>query len=273
MTIKLIEATETHADLSGILMKLFLKNPALTFVEEAYRYISRPNQEDSIKTAVEFIVYHGVDKVGTIKVKDGKIFVGSPRIKKAKSPRNEFYTSDKNAAIRKATEVFIPKDNADIVNEVFEKGKRIVEDVRYASYRLLPDLPTREVFLFFMNYMESDQRIPVPTFIQSKFTEKVKKAAADHEILCEMRDKFEKQSGYVLREEIDKSMTVVSVKDKSLFYRGSSTYDLPEWMQSKVTILKLLEHNQAARNIGCKGVVSDVTHYYIVDGDIPNLIE
>ena len=29
MTIKLIEATETHADLSGILMKLFLKNPAL----------------------------------------------------------------------------------------------------------------------------------------------------------------------------------------------------------------------------------------------------
>ena len=115
--------------------------------------------------------------------------------------------------------------------------------------------------------------MPIPAAIDAKLTDSAIQAIDEYEIVKGLRDLAKDKKGYALREDVNGGMTIINLLDESIFYRGNSTYDLPVWMQSKVTILKLLEKNQAARNIGCKTECDGYTYYFIVDGEIPDLIE
>jgi len=268
MTIKLHEAVDTHSELCGPLLTLFMKRPELTFVEAHTTY-----NDNSQKVANIFDVYHNLDVVGRIGYRQSKLFVESKLIVRERRPRNEFRTVNPKALIRKALEVFIPEGAGDVADKIISDAKNMVESVRYGVYRKLPDISSREALAFFCDYKTSDTRVPIPTELDAKLTEATIKNMQDFKILVEMQELLNRRQGYVLREEINNNITVVSLQDKTIMYRGSSTYDLPEWMQSKVIILKLLENNQGARNIGCKGEENNNMFYFIVDGEIPNLIE
>jgi hypothetical protein len=268
MTIKLHDAVDTHSELCGPLLTLFMKKPELTFVEANTTYNNK-----SEKVANIFNVYHNLDEVGRIGYRSGKLFVESKRIRRERRPINEFRTMNPKALIRKSLEVFIPLEVDNVVEKIMSDTRSAVEAVRYGVYRKLPDISARDALVFFCDYKTSDTRVPIPADIDVKLTDTAIKNMQDYKVVIEMQNLVNSNQGYALREEINNNITVVSLKDKSIMYRGSSTYDLPEWMQSKVTILKLLEKNQAARNIGCKGVEYDSVFYYIVDGEIPDLIE
>lgn len=268
MTIKLNEAEGTHKELCGPLLTLFMKKPELTFVEAHNTY------GDSAKLVANiFDVHHNLDIVGKIGYRNGKLFIESKRIQRERKPINEFRTVNPKALIRKGLEVFVPEEVDKVVSSIMEDTTTMVEDVRYGAYRKLPDIDNREVLSFLCDYKNSDTRIPIPAGIDAKLTDTCVQNVQDFSIVKEMQNLAHSKRGYALREEINNHITVVNMRDNSIVYRGSSTYDLPEWMQSKVTILKLLEKNQAARNIGCKGVKYGHTYYFIVDGEIPDLIE
>ena len=268
MTIKLHDAVDTHSELCGPLLTLFMKKPELTFVESHTMYNNK-----SEKVASIFDVYHNLDEVGKIGYRSGKLFIESKRIQRERRPINEFRTVNPKALIRKGLEVFIPLEVDRVVEKIISDTRSAIEAVRYGVYRKLPEIGVRDALAFFCDYKTSDTKVPLPADIDAKLTDAAIKNVQDYQVVLEMQKLVASNQGYALREEINNNITVVSLKDKSVIYRGSSTYDLPEWMQSKVTILKLLEKNQAARNIGCKGVEYDSVFYYIVDGEIPDLIE
>lgn len=267
MTVKLIKADKVHKELEGILVSLFVKNPALLFKEVDFSYIN------SEKVADEFTVYFNTDEVGKIFFRDGKIWVRSPLINNERRPYNDFRTKNVKAALRKAREVFVPEAVGDVAGSICMKTRDAMDNLKYCAYRKLPDISSSDVVHFFRQYKFSDSKIPIPSVIDARLTDANIQAIDEHAIILELHKIPYSKNGYALREDVDGSMTIVKMSDESILYRGKSTYDLPEWMQSKVTILKLLENNQAARNIGCKMERDGYIYYLIVDGEIPDLIE
>lgn len=267
MTVKLIKADRVHKELEGFIVSLFVKNPALLFKEVDFSYIN------SEKVADEFTVYFNTDEVGKIFFRDGKIWVRSPLINNERKPYNDFRTKNAKAAIRKAREVFVPEAVGDVGGNICMRTRDAMDNLKYCAYRKLPDLSSSDVVSFFRHYKFSDIKLPIPSAIDARLTDATIQAIDEHEIVSELHKLSYAKNGYALREDVDGSMTIVKMDDESILYRGKSTYDLPEWMQSKVTILKLLENNQAARNIGCKMDRDGYIYYFIVDGQIPGLIE
>ena len=267
MTVKLTKSEKVHPQLSSILVSLFVKNPSLMFKEVDYGYI------DGVRVGNEFNVYFHADEVGKIFYRDGKLHVRSPLISNERRPYNDFRTKSEKAALRKALEVFEPKGAGDIAHKVSYQTREALDNLLYAVNRNLPHIDSNELIAFFREYKFSDTKLPIPAAIDAKLTDRAIQAIDEYEIVKGLRDLVKLKKGYALREDVNGGMTIVNLLDESIFYRGNSTYDLPVWMQSKVTILKLLEKNQAARNIGCKTERDDYTYYFIVDGEIPDLIE
>jgi hypothetical protein len=218
-------------------------------------------------------VYFNADEVGKIFYRDNKLHVRSPLINNERRPYNDFRTKSEKAALRKALEVFEPKGAGDVAHKVILQTKESLDSLKYAVNRKLPHIDSSELVAFFREYKFSDTKVPIPASIDAKLTDSVIQAIDEYHIVTELHNLVRDKKGYALREDVNGGMTIINLLDESIFYRGNSTYDLPVWMQSKVTILKLLEKNQAARNIGCKTECDGYTYYFIVDGEIPDLIE
>jgi len=267
MTIKLNESEKPHSKLNWLLTNLFLKNPALMFKESGCIY------EGHDRVANKFVVYLNLDVVGKIGFYENKFFVQSKLIERSRKPRDEFRTVNEKAALRKALDVFIPAAAAGVADEIVANIRNMMDSVRYYAGRKVPEFSQFEMATFLRDYKSSDTKIPIPSRLDAKLTDAALASINDLLIVDEIQAALNKSEGYALREEINDNITVVKISDKSILYRGPSTYELPEWMQSKVTILKLLEKNQAAKNIGCKSTSGGDVYYYIVDGEIPDLIE
>jgi hypothetical protein len=267
MTVKLTKSEKVHPKLSSILVSLFVKNPSLMFKEVDYCYV------DGVRACDEFRVYFNADEVGKIFYRDNKLHVRSPLISNERRPYNDFRTKSEKAALRKALEVFEPKGAGDVAHKVILQTKESLDSLKYAVNRKLPHIDSQELVAFFREYKFSDTKVPIPASIDAKLTDSVIQAIDEYHIVTELHNLVRDKKGYALREDVNGGMTIINLLDESIFYRGNSTYDLPVWMQSKVTILKLLEKNQAARNIGCKTECDGYTYYFIVDGEIPDLIE
>jgi hypothetical protein len=267
MTIKLNESEKPHTKLNWLLTNLFLKNPALMFKENGRAY------EGDDWVASKFVVYLNLDAVGKIGFYDNKFFIQSKLIERSRKPRDEFRTVNEKAALRKALDVFTPAAAANVADEIVANTRNMMDNVRYYAGRKVPEFNQFEMATFLWDYKSYDTKIPIPSRLDAKLTDAALQSISDLLIVDEIRAALTRSEGYALREEINDSITVVKISDKSILYRGSSTYDLPEWMQSKVTILKLLENNQAAKNIGCKSTSGGDVYYYIIDGEIPDLIE
>jgi hypothetical protein len=267
MTVKLTKSEKVHPKLSNILVSLFLKNPSLIFKEVDFSYV------DGAKACDEFLVYFNADEVGKIFYRDNKLHVRSPLISNERRPYNDFRTKNEKAALRKALEVFEPKGAGDVAHKIAVHTREALDSLKYAVHRKLPDVSNRDFLSFLREYKFADTRIPIPSVIDAKLTDSTIQAIDECDIVNSLHYHARDKKGYALREDVNGGMTIVNMLDESIFYRGNSTYDLPVWMQSKVTILKLLENNQAARNIGCKVERDGYMYYFIVDGEIPNLIE
>ena len=267
MTVKLTKSEKVHPMLGGLMLSLFMKKPNLTFVEAKHTHWLGEQVASSFK------VIYDLDRVGLLAYSDGKICVQSSLIKRERRPFDEFRTKNEKAAIRKALEVYVPEAAGNFVADIIRDTTDAIDNVRYSAYRKVPDISVQEAMSFFRAYKYAEERIPIPADIDARLTDNAIQAIDDYNLAREMQALAQKKQGYAIREDINGNFTVVNMNDSSILYRGPSTYELPEWMQSKFTILKLLEVNQVARNIGCKTDRPSGLHYFIVDGEIPNLIE
>lgn len=267
--------TEVFPQLDELLKSLTMKEPSLTFIQ---------NTLVSPCTSVD--VYNHVDKVGelgyfskTNRNGDGYRYfsIKSPKILKNRRPYNCIDTKNNKTALREAVKYFSQEvDKSKVCAFILEKVKTNLSEITSrAKYRSELNTATTKVITEYFYQRIAFGVVPeVPASILDTFNSKdLVSKRRDYVIVEAMEQALQRREGYALRFDIDGGFTVVSAKDGSLLYRGSSSYDLPEWMQSKLAMLKVMDENRAIHNVGVKFEPdNDYTYMYFVEGDIPDMI-
>lgn len=281
-TVNLNGANGVAPELDEVFRKVFLKRPSL-------RYLARTRQ-DRDNNAFVFDVYDGIDWVAEVAWKthtpgrgeSKKMFhVHTPNINKDRYPRDTLLTTKASSAIKTLLDEEIVKPRP-----VDEKIKRKLDSATYeldsfisrTQYRLDMKSSRFETlsFLFACRDGENPKLEDYPDILKN-FTEDNEKAVGDYKVLIDMSKHLKRGDFHCIEYEVDESITAYSAKTNSIVYQGKSTYELPQWAQGKLAMLKMVENNQAVRNVGFRYEDSDAAGdkvvYVLIDGEIPDMVE
>jgi hypothetical protein len=267
------------------LTKLYLKVPALSFEAVEHHYPAAGHAE-----AHEFEVFHGIDSVGRVNFryrrnKDGATVwatsVRSPHIRKDRAPRNEFVSTNNATALRKAIEVFELGPNEQLVrnyviHDADQKLHSIFNNAAYKARRPfsgMVDSDAIEMAQYFIDKIElPDANIPLPKFAASINTDANKEVLNNYHVLKGLADSIVKKTGYAVRIERDESVRAFPLDTSKETIHAKSTYELPEWMQSKFAMLKMLDGIQGVAQVGIRLTRKDdrdvAPLFFIVDGEM-----
>lgn len=271
------------------LTRLYLKVPALSFEVLEHYYPSAGHAE-----AYEFGVYHGIDLVGKInfryrRTKNGETVwatsVQSPYIRKDRAPHHEFISTNPSTALRKAIEVYsLGPNETSVRGSILFKAKSSLDSlVGNAMYKArrpfshnLSDADTIEVLQYFIDKIETPTAdIAIPKFATAINTDDNKQALNNYTILKGLEDAMKKNKGYAVRIERDESIRAFpfdSIDSGKQVIHAKTTYELPEWMQSKLAMLKMLDGVQAVSQVGVRLTKKDEKEepllFFIVDGEM-----
>ena len=268
------------------LTKLYLKVPALSFEVTEHYYPSAGHAE-----ACEFAVYHGIDWVGRInfryrRTKKGETVwatsIQSPYIRKDRAPHHEFISTNPSTALRKAVEVYSLGPNEKLVrSHILFKAKSGMESlIGNAMYKArrpfshsLSDADTIGVLQYFIDKIETPTAdIPLPKFATAINTDDNKQALNNYAVLEGLERAMQKKKGYAVRIERDESIRAFPLDDGKEVIHAKTTYELPEWMQSKLAMLKMLGGIQGVVQVGIRLTKKDERGepllFFIVDGEM-----
>jgi hypothetical protein len=113
---------------------------------------------------------------------------------------------------------------------------------------------------------------PVPKrVIDSMSSNDTIRKGENYEIACNVLAHFETKNGYVIRVMQDETLLCAHIGNPDTTSKHQSTYELDQYTQEKFTMLKLLDMNQFAADIGVKYESDDgakkETIYFIVAGE------
>ena len=282
--VKLLKAKGVVPELDAVLRAVFMKDPSL-------RYLTVKTDRDDLAYALS--IYLGVDLIGSIEYgpwKQGRgepkvqYQITSPYIKKERYPTDTVLTKNANTAIKTLLnkELFKPKAVDKRIQEEQELAeRRIGRFVSYANYDINRPSTSDNYALTKILMQIHDGETPDLSGIYNMnklMDDKNREAVANYEIAKQVEDTVKAKQISIVKHEIDESITMTSMRDGTVVYQGKSTYELPEWAQSKLAMLKAIKDDQVIRNVGFKIAEKDddvgtSTYYVLVDGEIPDMIE
>jgi hypothetical protein len=281
-TVNLNGAQGVIPELDEVFRKVFLKRPSL-------RYVARDRRDKNDNASV-FDVYDGIDWVGEATWKnyapgrgeEKKMFhVHSPNIKKERYPRDTLLTTKAGSAIKILldTDIIKPRPVDEKVKQKLQSAVSELDSLMSrVRYRMRGDASGPELlsFLFACRDGENPKIENYPSVIKN-LTAENEKAVGDYAVLEELEGQIARGGFHCIEYEVDESLTAYSSATNSIIYQGKSTYELPQWAQGKLTMLKMVENNQAIRGVGfryedIRTAVKNVV-YVLIDGEIPNMVE
>lgn len=270
-----------YPPLEKILNELYLKVPVLSFEASKTAGWLRDSQDVGVIHAVR--VFNGVEEVGKIEVEYRQhrgsadrlhvYQITSHRIKKQIGNRDTKETSKYPEALKLAAKVFsLTKTKHERGKDIWEKVRQEVNGVEYSSRRGAERF-TEELSVIMAEYflhLSKGENPPVPTRVQKMVSHPdAEKLLNTYNIVHSVGGKFDLYEGSVVIEERDGSMTEVTYDGKEFHTRKlSSSYDLPEVMQPKLGMLKMLKEKQAAESIGIRFVVNEYNWFFLCNGEI-----
>lgn len=281
-TVNLNSAQGVAPELDEVFRKVFLKRPSL-------HYLARPRQ-DRNNNAFVFDVYDGIDWVGEVTWKNytpgrgeqKKMFhIHSPNINKDRYPRDVLLTTKASAAIKTLLneEIIKPRPVDEKVKQKLQSAVNELDSLMSrVRYRMewRGNTPELLSFLFACRDGENPSIENYP-FVIRNLTPENEKAVGDYAVLEELEGQIARGNFHCVEYEVDESLTAYSSATNSIIYQGRSTYELPQWAQGKLTMLKMVENGQAIRGVGFRyedgSAAGDKVVYVLIDGEIPDMVE
>lgn len=270
-----------YAPLETLLTKLYHKLPSLTFESCRVGYI---RGED--KAICDVKVFNGNEYVGTIEVEytsfrnQGKCDVytiESPRIKNRIYPRHAKLTKLPEEALKTAVKVFgQTSTSAEIIAEMKQRMSSEVGGIQYNAVRNAEKFGDDHVIpLMQVALAVKDGRTPVisPELMTALSKPNIDKLMNTARIALSVNADYKKASGIVVREERDGTLLGIvldasQLPDDMRVLRFKDTYEMPELYQTKLAMLRMLEHNQPVESIGIKFAIDNINWYYLTGGEI-----
>jgi hypothetical protein len=276
-----------YPPLEKFLTELYLKVPSLSFeAKDSERWLR--DMPDSVAPQNQAYINHvtvfnGVEEVGKVRVSyrthrgsSDKVHVYeivSPRISKNIGRKDCKETSKYGEALKTAVKAYSQtKSPNERGRDLWEKFHHNMNGVKYTAQRnaerFVEDYAV-DMAAYFIELTKGGSPI-VPSCVHRMLTKPdIDKLIDTYNIIKSVFDKFESGDGLVIVEERDGSMTEVSRNHKDFHTRRMlSSYDLPEVMQPKIGMLKMLKEKQAAESIGIRFVVDNYNWFFLCGGEI-----
>lgn len=198
----------------------------------------------------------------------------SHNIKKQRGDRNTKYCKDAKVAARTVIEQFAKKPLAELGKSLILNVKYVVESVHEKierDYRNSISFNSIELVNYFTD-MVMGNNPPVPKrTVDSIVNNEALRKRENYEIACNVLAHFKSNNGYAIRVMQDETLLCAHIGNPATTSKHQSTYELDQYTQEKFTMLKLLDMNQFAADIGLKygsdDSVDKETIYFIVAGE------
>ena len=277
MKIKNLKQGATLAPrLQNVLYLVYAKRPLLEYEVTGY---SDNNYADAVK------VWQDGQEVGRINSRYQRFSptngttemwyaLDSHNIKKQRGDRNTRYCKDAKVAARTIIEQFAKKPLAELGKNLILNVKYVVESVHEKierDYRNSISFNSIELVNYFTD-MVMGNNPPVPKrTVDSIVNNEALRKRENYEIACNVLAHFKSNNGYAIRVMQDETLLCAHIGNPATTSKHQSTYELDQYTQEKFTMLKLLDMNQFAADIGIKYGSDDnvdvETIYFIVAGE------
>ena len=288
-SLKLNKATHAVTPLNDLMSAMYFKDPKFSFEENSNHNRHILGADNTLKNEVCFAVKvrHGLDIIGELRYgcvkrangsnNNDAFSVISNNIKKERRPFNEIITTNPKVALRDAMKYFVPLTTEQISKQVRKAVDRCLEDT-YSSVdpSYIRVGTAGEVLMFFVD-LHRGGTPKIPPSVEKDMTQKVLDKIDNFSIIKDLRYAQTHQSGHAV-ELIDSGhVRVVDFNKEDSVIEADSIHALPEWMQLKISMLKMLEGTQGIRDVGCRfhheGMEDKTKKYmYITDGEMTHLI-
>ena len=197
----------------------------------------------------------------------------SHNIKKKRGDRNTKYCKDTKVAARTVIEQFAKKSLAELGKSLISNVKYVVETMHESverDYRNSISFNSLELITYFTDVVMGNNT-PVPKRIVDSMTNnEAFRKRENYEIACNVLAHFKANNGYAVKIMEDETLLCAHIGNPDTTSKHQSTYELDQYSQEKFAMLKLLDLNQFAADIGIKygsdAGVDKETIYFIVAG-------
>lgn len=192
-------------------------------------------------------------------------------IKKERGPRNMKVAKDVSKAVKIAFDHLLFPETQALGKPLKELGFELLDSLcDNTRYRLKDSVrigDAMEVLIYFIEKARNTE-IPVPIRLQS-FDEEVYKKYAAHLSASDLMNRWKAGSLHVVRHLIDGAYASVNCRDETSYVRYETTYDMPTFMQEKITMLKMMNKYEPLDHVGVRleSRGDDQPVYLITDGD------
>lgn len=198
----------------------------------------------------------------------------SHNIKKQRGDRNTRYCKDAKVAARTVIEQFAKKPLAELGKSLISNVKYVVDSVHEKierDYRNSISFNSVELVNYFTDAVMANNP-PVPKrIIDSIVNNEALRKRENYDIACNVFAHLKANNGYAIRIMQDETLLCAHIGNPDTTSKHQSTYELDQYTQEKFTMLKLLDMNQFAADIGIKygsdDGVDKETIYFIVAGE------
>jgi hypothetical protein len=272
-----------YPPLEKLLTDLYLKVPALVFEAQDHLTWARDLGQEAGAQINAVLVFNGVERVGRIEVNyrqhrgsSDRVHVyeiNSHRIQKRIGSRSTKETSKYPEALKVSSKVYSQtKTQHERGMELWEKFAREINGIKYASQRNAERIVEDYALVMAEYFVKASkgEAVPIPVGVHKMLAKPdMEKLISTHKIVQYMHDVFEQGDGVVVATERDGSMTAVTRVNKDFSTRKLlSSYDLPEVLQPKIGMLKMLKEKQAAESIGVRFMIDDSDWFFLCNGEI-----
>jgi hypothetical protein len=271
-----VKHEEINSNLEKLLVALKAKRPLFEFEPTRYK--------KQLKVAGELmLVLVGVEVwmkgvcLGSIRAdherldKDGnKCFwyaLESNTIKKDRGPRNQKVAKDMKKALTVALEHFVfPESNVlgkNLITNGRERLGSLVEDLSYRT-RSGIRIDTMQVAVYFLELARGANPLPPPK-LQS-FDEEAYQRYDMYLVGSDIGKQFLANQAYVVQEMKDGSFACAKSTEENSYRRYENVLEMPEFMQEKLTMLKLIDKDSPLAHVGVRIEYGEISLYVITEG-------
>lgn len=270
------KSNKLHHRLQTVLYLVYAKRPLLE-----YEVISANHEQE----ATEVSVWQDGQNLGRIDASyrkhspsDGNVYewfaVTSDNVKKSRGRRNTKFSKDAKTAARNAIDLLSKKPLSDLGGRLIANMRSVVEQLRNTingDYKNAISYNNSTLTNYFLD-KHLGKNPPIPKSIEDQIINKElvrKKENLDvaENVLMHCKN----NNGYALQVMKDETLLFVHMANPASASKLKSTYELDQYSQEKYTMLKVLEPNQFAADIGVKYDydVGDTEEmwYFIVAGE------
>lgn len=192
-------------------------------------------------------------------------------IQRDRGEPNTKYTKDPKVAASIVIDKFTKKSFALIAHEVVRETTQIITGIHdrvHGAFRYSMEIPQTFTMAYFIKIKQGEQP-KVPQNILDKISDEVVRKYENYKIAGNVLQHMKSKNGTFVTTMKDGALLCIPLSDPDRAERYENTYALPDFMQEKLTMLKLLDHAQFAADIGIKiqHDSENLPTFFVVSGD------